>query len=119
MSRPADADVAIRCDDLSVARSSKGASPQRVIDGVSFTVRHSATLAIMGPTGSGKSSLAAVLAGADDPRLAVVGGEAHVEGIDVRRSGRSHRLLTYLTGYLPQAAGGTETPPARTASPRP
>ena len=59
----------------------------------------------MGPTGSGKSSLLAVLAGADEPGLAVVGGSASVEGIPVRRPGRAHRTLTYLTGYLPQSAG--------------
>ena len=59
----------------------------------------------MGPTGSGKSSLVAVLAGADEPGLAVVGGEATVEGIAVRRPGRDHRFLTYYAGYLPQSAG--------------
>ena len=35
----------------------------------------------MGPTGSGKSSLAAVLAGADETGLAVVGGDGVVEGV--------------------------------------
>ena len=29
----------------------------------------------------------------------------HVEGIPVRRPGRAHRTLTYLTGYLSQSAG--------------
>jgi len=77
----------------------------RVIDGVSFALSHGGTLAVMGPTGSGKSSLLAVLAGADEPGLGVVGGSAHVEGIAVRRAGRAHRTLTYLTGYLPQTAG--------------
>ena len=40
------------------------------IDGVSFVLPHAGTLAVMGPTGSGKSSLAAVLAGRrrDGPR---------------------------------------------------
>ncbi len=103
-SRP-DADVAIRTSDLSIARASRGGPDVRVVDGVSFVLAHSATLAVMGPTGSGKSSLLAVLAGAEEPGLGVVGGSAHVEGIPVRRPGRAHRTLTYLTGYLAQTAG--------------
>lgn len=103
MARP-NADVAIQCTDLSVARATRGWS-ERVVEGVSFTLAHGATLGVMGPTGAGKSSLAAVLAGAEETGLAVVGGEATVEGISVRRPGRSLRLLTYLTGHLPQAAG--------------
>ena len=105
MARRKDADVAIRSTDLSIARSRRGAPAQRVIDGVSFVLPHATTLAVMGPTGAGKSSLAAALAGADESGLGVVGGDAWVEGISVRRPGRSHRLLTYLTGHLPQSAG--------------
>ena len=103
-SRP-EADVAIRSSDLSIARAGRGAPDVRVIDGVSFVLPHGRTLAVMGPTGSGKSSLVAVLAGADEPGLGVVGGSATVEGIPVRRPGRAHRTLTYLTGYVSQSAG--------------
>jgi peptide/nickel transport system ATP-binding protein len=100
-----DADVAIRASDLSLARSSRGGVDVRVVDGVSFVLPHAATLAIMGSTGAGKSSLATVLAGVDAPGLAVVGGDAWVEGIPVRRPGRALRELTYLTGFLSQSAG--------------
>ncbi len=105
MARRDDADSAIRSSDLSIARAGRTGGPERVIDGVSFDVARARTLAVMGPTGAGKSSLAAVLAGADEPGLAVVGGGAWVEGIPVRRPGRAHRMLTYVTGYLPQRAG--------------
>lgn len=105
MPRRRDADVAIRSSDLSIVRATRGGPDARVIDGVSFDLPHAHTLAVMGPTGSGKSSLLAVLAGADEPGLGVVGGSAHVEGIPVRRPGRAHRMLTYVTGYLPQSAG--------------
>ena len=104
MPRRRDADVAIRATDLSILRTSRGGDV-RVVDGASFVLPHAATLAVMGPTGSGKSSLAAVLAGVDEPSLAVVGGEAWVGGISVRRPGRARRELTYFTGYLPQRAG--------------
>lgn len=105
MPRRRDADVAIRSLDLSIARAGRGGPAQRVVDGVSFALPHGATLAVMGPTGSGKSSLAAVLGGSSGHGLAIVGGDALVAGIGVRRPGRSRRLLTYLTGYLPQSAG--------------
>ncbi len=104
MPRRRDADVSIRSTDLSIARSSRGSGEVRVVDGVSFTLAHAATLALMGPTGSGKSSLAAVLAGSVEQGLSVVGGDAHVEGISVRHPGRAHRQLTYYTGYLSQTA---------------
>ncbi|HEX5858906.1 MAG TPA: ATP-binding cassette domain-containing protein [Microbacterium sp.] len=101
MPRRKDPDVAIRCSDISVAY----AGGTRAVDGVSFTLQHAASLAIMGPTGAGKSSLAAVLAGSDDHGLGVVGGGADVLGIPVRRPGRAHRQLVYQVGYLAQGAG--------------
>ncbi|WP_375384261.1 ATP-binding cassette domain-containing protein [uncultured Microbacterium sp.] len=101
-----DAAVAIHCVDLSIARAStRSGGNARVVDGVSFDLPRAATLTVMGATGAGKSSLAAVLAGADEQGLAVVGGSAEVEGIPVRRPGRAHRTLTYVVGYLPQGAG--------------
>lgn len=105
MTRRKDADVAIRCSDLSIARAGRAGPASRVVDGVTFTLPLGGTLTVMGPTGSGKSSLVSVLAGAGDDGLAVVGGDALVEGIGVRHPGRAHRELTYVTGYLPQSAG--------------
>jgi ABC-type glutathione transport system ATPase component len=105
MARRRTADAAIDCSDLSIARAGRGGPSKRVVDGVTFRLAHGRNLAVMGPTGSGKSSLAAVLAGADEPGLAVVGGDGTVEGVSVRRPGRDHRFLTYYAGYLPQSAG--------------
>ncbi len=106
MSNPPDEALAISCADLSIARAStRSGGSERVVDGVSFALPRAGALAVMGPTGAGTSSLAAVLAGADEPGLAVVGGGAEVEGIPVRRPGRAHRMLTYVVGYLPQGAG--------------
>lgn len=101
MGRTADVDTAIRCADVSISRSG-GA---RVIDGVSFVLSQASTLAVMGPTGAGKSSLVAALAGSTEDGLGVAGGEAQVCGISVRKKGRSHRVLTYSVGYLEQGAG--------------
>lgn len=107
MARRIAPDVAIRCVDLSIARQS---AHRRVVDGASFELPHGRALAVMGATGSGKSSLVAALAGADEPSLAVVGGSAFVDGLPVRRPGRAHRELTYVTGYVPQGAGALLAP---------
>ena len=102
MQRRPSRDLAIECDDLSVARSGI-----RVAEGITFRLAAGAALAIMGPTGAGKSSLAALLAGADEPALALVGGTASVAGIPVRKTGRARRVRRYHTGYLAQDAGAS------------
>lgn len=98
MSRRRDAEAAIRCVDLSVSR---GVAATRIVDGVTFTLDRGRAIVVMGPTGAGKSTLAGVLAGGGEG-AAVVGGRAEVDGIPVRRTGRAHRLLTYVTGYVRQ-----------------
>lgn len=102
MPREDAADHAVDCRDFTVAYTGR-----RVAEGITLQVAAGCALVIMGPTGSGKSSLAAVLAGAETTSLAVAGGAATVAGIDVRRGGRARRMRTYATGYLAQGAGGT------------
>jgi len=110
MPRAETPDVSIRVDDLSLTRGDT-----RVVDGLSFALAHGETLTIMGPTGAGKSSLAALLAGRAGTAISVAGGEAVVEGISVKRPGRALRTLTYLAGYLPQG-GGSDLPARLTVS---
>lgn len=102
MAHVTDADAAILCSDLSIARSSAGA---RVVDGVSFRVAPGGAIAVMGATGSGKSSLAAALAGAGAKDLFVDGGAASVAGVSLRARGRQARVRAFRTGYLAQGAG--------------
>ncbi len=102
MSRRPDAEIAVRCDDLSIARTGDA---ERVVEGVTFTVRAGEALAVMGATGSGKSTLLSVLAGTAPADVGVVGGAAEVAGISARKGGRSRRMLTYFAGHMPQAAG--------------
>lgn len=111
MSPRSETDVSVRCVDLSIARGRRG---PRVVDGVSFTLARGAALAVMGPAGAGKSSLAAVLAGADTDAT-IVGGSALVEGIPARARGRRRRVLTYVTGWLGQGVGA-DLPPRLTIS---
>ncbi len=93
-------DVAIECDDLSLAVSHH----RRVVDGVTFTLPLGGALVVRGTAGSGKSSLAAFLAGRGSG-VRRDGGAARVWGISVPARGRDHRALTYVTSYVPQRAG--------------
>ena len=97
----------IVCTDLSIAHTTGRGGQERVVDGVSFTVARGGALVLIGATGSGKSTLAAVLAGNAGAGVSVVGGDALVEGVSVRRPGRRLRMLTVLTGYLAQSDGAT------------
>lgn len=97
-------EAAIVCSDLSISHTGRGET-DKLIDGITFTAARGSVLALMGPTGAGKSSLLSVLAGRAHDGVSVTGGDALVDGISVRRPGRAIRELTYYAGYLPQAAG--------------
>ncbi|MFT4259051.1 ATP-binding cassette domain-containing protein [Microbacterium sp.] len=112
MSRRPDTTHAIDCSDLVIDRSGHG-SPTRAVDGVTFTLDPGGLICVAGPTGSGKSSLVLALAGSTDPSVRITGGSAQVCGVDVRRPGRKHRVLTYRTGFVPQGAGA-DLPPRLT-----
>ena len=71
---------------------------QPVLHGVTFTARPGQTTAIVGSTGSGKSTLVNLI-----PRLYdVTGGSVSVDGIDVREWAR-HDLWSII-GFVPQKA---------------
>uniref|UniRef100_UPI0037DD52FA ABC transporter ATP-binding protein n=1 Tax=Methanomethylophilus alvi TaxID=1291540 RepID=UPI0037DD52FA len=68
------------------------------IEKVSFKVRKGQTLAIIGPTGSGKSTLVNLI-----PRFYdATGGQVLVDGIDVREY--DQKALRRRIGYVPQSA---------------
>lgn len=104
-----DESIAIDCDDIVIDRQGHS-TPTRAVDGVSFRLQAGELMCIAGATGSGKTTLVGALAGSTDPSLRVVGGDARVCGISIRRPGRRHRELTYLTGYVPQNGGADLNP---------
>ena len=105
-----DADAsAIDCSDLVIDRWGHGGAT-RAVDGVTFTLRSGELICVAGPTGSGKSTLVASLAGVDDPSLKVVGGRAVVSGVNIRGSARRLRALGALVGYVEQGAGAALPP---------
>ncbi|HVV76447.1 MAG TPA: ATP-binding cassette domain-containing protein [Mycobacteriales bacterium] len=84
------AKTALAVDGL-VVQARDGA---RLLDGVSFAVRSGSMTAIAGPTGAGKTSLAAAIVGA----LPLTSGAVVVDGIDVSRLESARRGI----GYVPQ-----------------
>lgn len=69
-----------------------------VLHDVSFSIRGGGTLAIVGPTASGKSTIVSLIVRMYDPTL----GTVEVGGLDVRGYGRSE--LTRMMSYVPQNA---------------
>ena len=104
MARVRETLLVLLARDLSVGPAAGRGTADRAVDGVSFELPFGASLAIMGPTGAGKTTLAAALTGAE-PIAAVLGGEAHVIDLPVRTLSRAQRrALTFHVGYLSQSA---------------
>ena len=71
-------------------------SPEPVIKGISFSVAPGEVLGVMGLTGSGKSTLGRLIAGAIDPTA----GAVRIDGVDLRGSDRI--MLGRDIGYYGQ-----------------
>jgi ABC-type multidrug transport system ATPase subunit len=66
----------------------------RLLDGVSFAAGSGSMVAVAGPTGAGKTTLAAAISGA----IPLTSGSVVVDGVDVSRVDASRRGV----GYVPQ-----------------
>ncbi len=78
----------------------------RAVDNVSFTVSAAETVALLGPNGSGKTTIMRCIVGLATPSA----GEIRIHGIDVRRDPRE--ALKHLS-YLPQRIAFPENLTAR------
>jgi putative ABC transport system ATP-binding protein len=90
-------DIAAGCDSVvKIYRSSGG--EVRALDGVDAEFKRGAVTAVVGPSGSGKSSLLRVLAGLDRP----TSGQVEVGGawFSGMRAGKLRRARRKLVGYV-------------------
>ncbi|HVT21889.1 MAG TPA: ATP-binding cassette domain-containing protein [Mycobacteriales bacterium] len=67
----------------------------RLVDGVGFAVSAGSIVAVAGPTGAGKTSLAAAISGA----IPITSGAVVVDGVDVSRLEPSHRGIGYIAQH--------------------
>ena len=79
ISRPADNPPLVEIEDLHFARG-----PRKVFDGISLTIPRGGITAIMGPSGTGKTTLLRLIGG----QLRPARGRVLVDGQDVHRLGR-------------------------------
>jgi peptide/nickel transport system ATP-binding protein len=107
---PTSPPLAVSADDLSIRYSaSRSTSRHQAVNGVTFDIPRGEILAVIGESGSGKSSLAravAGLAGTGGPNPVISGGSLDVLGTSVRDiSQRKRDRLSLRIGYVPQDAG--------------
>ncbi|HEX3679169.1 MAG TPA: dipeptide/oligopeptide/nickel ABC transporter ATP-binding protein, partial [Galbitalea sp.] len=107
---PDDRALAVHADDLSIRYSaSRSTSRHQAVNGVTFEIPQGEILAVIGESGSGKSSLAravAGMAGTGGPNPVISGGTLNVLGTNVREiSQRKRDRLSLRIGYVPQDAG--------------
>jgi peptide/nickel transport system ATP-binding protein len=107
---PAQPVLAVSADDLSIRYpGSRSLSQHQAVNGVTFDIPQGEILALIGESGSGKSSLAravAGLAGSGSPNPIISGGTLNLLGTSVRDiSQRKRDRLAVRIGYVPQDAG--------------
>ena len=78
MNRAADADIVIAARDVTLSFG-QGEGRTDVLRGMSLDIKRGESIAILGPSGSGKSSLMAVISGLEQAS----GGEVRVAGMDL------------------------------------
>ena len=81
-----------------------GRSSKLVLDGINFTVKAGEFVALVGSSGSGKSTIMRLVAGLDRPTA----GEILVNGVPVRAPGSDRGMVFQKYSLYPLAFGGKE-----------
>jgi len=102
----------LEVDDLKISARRDDDSLLPIVKGVSFNVARGEVVALIGESGSGKTTIALSALGYTKPGLEFVGGEVRLEGEDVITMG-SDQLRTLRgqrVAYLAQSAAATFNP---------
>ena len=104
--------VLLEVDDLKISARRDDDSLLPIVKGVSFSVARGDVVALIGESGSGKTTIALSALGYTKPGLEFAGGEVRLEGEDVITMG-SDQLRTLRgqrVAYLAQSAAATFNP---------
>ena len=104
--------VLLEVDDLKISARRDDDSLLPIVKGVSFNVARGEVVALIGESGSGKTTIALSALGYTKPGLEFAGGEVRLEGEDVitMGSGQLRTLRGQRVAYLAQSAAATFNP---------
>ena len=104
--------VLLEVDDLRISARNDDDELTPIVKGVSFTVARGEVVALIGESGSGKTTIALSSLGYTKPGLEFVGGEVRLEGEDVITMGTDQLrgLRGQRVAYLAQSAAATFNP---------
>jgi len=105
-------DILLEVKDLKIQAPKRNALPIPIVNGVSFNVRRGEVVALIGESGSGKTTIALAALAYTKPGLEFSGGEVRLDGKDLfKMSGIQHRdLRGRRVAYLAQSAAATFNP---------
>jgi len=104
--------ILLEVDDLKISARRDDDSLLPIVKGVSFNVARGEVVALIGESGSGKTTIALSALGYTKPGLEFVGGEVRLEGEDViTMAAEKQRMLRgQRVAYLAQSAAATFNP---------
>jgi len=104
--------VLLEVDDLKISARRDDDSLLPIVKGVSFSVARGDVVALIGESGSGKTTIALSALGYTKPGLEFAGGEVRLEGEDVITMGSDQlrSLRGQRVAYLAQSAAATFNP---------
>ena len=102
----------LEVDDLRISARNDDDELTPIVKGVSFTVARGEVVALIGESGSGKTTIALSSLGYTKPGLEFTGGEVRLEGEDVitMESDQLRGLRGQRVAYLAQSAAATFNP---------
>ena len=104
--------VLLEVDDLKISARRDDDSLLPIVKGVSFNVARGEVVALIGESGSGKTTIALSALGYTKPGLEFAGGEVRLENEDVitMESNQLRDLRGQRVAYLAQSAAATFNP---------
>ena len=104
--------ILLEVDDLKISARRDDESLLPIVKGVSFNVARGEVVALIGESGSGKTTIALSALGYTKPGLEFVGGEVRLEGEDVitMAAEKQRALRGRRVAYLAQSAAATFNP---------